>query len=589
MSTWRFLWRLITYRPWLYLTNIILWIGVHSLPALTGLFTKHFFDALTGSAAARAGVWTAIALLMAVALGRFAVISMGIFTSVTSRNYMAGLLRRNLLERVLERPGAAALNESPGEALTHFRDDVGQAEDAADWLLDVIGMVTFTASALTMLLQINARLTALVFLPLVGVVIITRLAGNRLEQTRRVSRGATAKVTGLISEMFGAVQAVQVAGAEDRMIDHFRRLNDQRRVTMLRDRLLTQLVESLSGNTASLGTGLILLMGAQSIQGGRLSVGDFALFVYYVTVVSDFTQFIGRWLAHYRQTGVSVDRMVALLQGAPPERLAQHRPIYLRGGAPEPEPPARAGVDPLETLTVTNLSYLYPETGRGVEGVDLTLRRGSFTVIAGRIGAGKTTLLRTLMGLLPARSGEIRWNGQVVADPSNFFVPPRCAATPQVPLLFSETLQSNILMGIPEQRADIPRAVRSAVMERDLAVMEQGLETLVGTRGVRLSGGQIQRAVAARMFVREPELLIFDDLSSALDVETERILWERVFERADVTCLVVSHRRAALRRADQIILLKEGHVVDRGRLDELLARCPEMRELWQSQENGEPA
>ena len=123
--------------------------------------------------------------------------------------------------------------------------------------------------------------------------------------------------------------------------------------------------------------------------------------------------------------------------------------------------------------------------------------------------------------------------------------------------------------------------MRAAALDTDLEQLENGLETVVGPRGVRLSGGQRQRAAAARMFIRQAELLVCDDLSSALDVETEQQLWERLFARRDATYLVVSHRRPLLQRADQIVVLKSGRVEDAGRLEPLLERCPEMRSLWE--------
>ena len=243
--------------------------------------------------------------------------------------------------------------------------------------------------------------------------------------------------------------------------------------------------------------------------------------------------------------------------------------------------PASDAGDRLESLTVRGLICRHPASGRGVEGIDLTLARGSFTVITGRVASGKTTLIRALLGLLPIDAGELSWNGQAIPDPSSFMVPPRCAYTAQTPRLFSETLGENIAMGLAPSPQELAAAIELAVFEDDLGAFEAGLATVVGTRGVTLSGGQVQRAAAARMFLRAPDLLVFDDVSSALDVRTEQQLWLRLFADSDRTCLAVSHRHAAFRRADQIIVLEAGRVAASGDLATLRRDSALFRDIWQ--------
>lgn len=583
MSTFPFVWKVTRFSGKIYLLDLFLaMFGFVIIVILPGYALQQAFDALAGPDPS-AGLWFAAlygALQVFYAVVWLANLVVDQWFSARSQL----LLCQNLLSTLIKRPAARALSVSPGEAVVRFREDVEYVStfpSARGGILFVIAEPLFWVGVVVSMWRINAFLTIVGIIPVALVVLTTRLMTRRLQRYREQTLQSSEAVTNAIGEVFGAVQAIQLAGAEDAAARHILSLNVRRRVSLVREAVAEAVMFAMYRNCTQIGTGLILLLAAGAIRDGSFTVGDFALFNYYLRFLTDILFDVGHGLAVFQQTAVSVERLSEF--SGDPKAVVRHTNIFERGKLPELSFVERAPADDLRLLEARGLTYRYPESGRGIEEVDLELRRGELLVITGRIGSGKTTLVRALLGLVPA-GGEIFWNGAPVENAADFFVPPRCAYTPQSPRLFSETLRDNILLGLPEERVDLDRALRDAVLETDLAALPAGLDSLVGPRGVRLSGGQVQRASAARMLVRDTSLYVVDDLSSALDVQTELDLWNNLRAVPARSIIAVSHRRIALERADRVLVLRDGRVEAFGSFDRALAESPELRAIVNEEE-----
>lgn len=565
MNVWRLAWRVSQHEPrsfWAGWSGFVLFF---TFPVVNGWLVGRGFDALSHGQPGEAYRYALVMVVCEVL--RMATIHFGAIQWTQAWVHMQTLLRANLLAAQLASGGPEAGQPvgSAGAALTHFRDDAEDVAMFVDGLVDVSAGLVFTVLAAFVLGSIDTGATAVLALPLGGVALATRALDSRIKRYRSADRAATAAVSGLLGDVMAAATTIKVNAAIEPIMLRMNVLVDHRRHTAVRDRVLDDGVQAFSQGAADVGLGLVLLVSASAIAAGSFGVGDLAVFTAYMGWLSFLPRMVGRALARRKQAGVAFERMSGLVADeqvantvtARSLPISPRQQLAMQGATP----PERILVPrvPLRRLTVRSLSARFP-SGAGIENISFVVERGSFTVVTGPIAAGKTTLLRALLGLAhqAENSGEVLWNDTVVLDRAAFLVPPNAAFLPQVPQLISDSVHDNIALG-SARLEQVLRSLDLAVVGADIDDMADGIDTMIGPRGLRLSGGQRQRVATARALVHEPELLILDDVSSALDVETELALWTGLAD-AGMTVIAVSHRAIAFDRADRVLELVAGRL-----------------------------
>ncbi|MFI6077915.1 ATP-binding cassette domain-containing protein [Actinoplanes sp. NPDC051343] len=417
---------------------------------------------------------------------------------------------------------------------------------------NVIDNVTSLIMIVAMTLASTSFVPALLF---IATMVLSGLAatlfGPRLEKAaRRTVLARAAFATALVSSL-SAARTVKLAGATGPVLDHLARLDAVRS-----DRQRREIsIQVWARSTPSIASGLLPILAWSLYLGGHLTSA--------ATLIAVATLGSARWFAW---------TTASLVSQLPSARVWTTRTVAMTGVTEYSSPvagvdltegtapaPPTAPRNPLEELELHSFSAVHENGTVGVQDVDLTVSRGELVLVLGPVGSGKSSLLRALAGIVH-HTGELRWNGRPVDEPEVFLRPNQVGYVAQLPRVLSGTVADNIQLGHEIDAAD---AVSTAQLEHDLAAAGGGLQLLIGHKGTRLSGGQLQRLALARALAPRTELLIADDVSSALDVTTELDLW-RALRAHGVTVVGSTSKRAALAQADRVVVLIAGRVEDQG-------------------------
>ncbi|HFR3343116.1 TPA: ABC transporter ATP-binding protein [Streptococcus suis] len=464
-----------------------------------------------------------------------------------------------------------------GDVMTRFSTDVdGLMEMVGYGIMIVVYAGGMFAFVIPYMFIIDWKTSLVALLPMLAMTAAIFFIGRKQDEAIEANREAVAQLN---NEVLEVVEGIRVTRAYSKKATQKAKFQERtRELAKGGDRItsLQSLYNPLATLALGLSTILVLVMGTVAVKSGQLSIGQVIALQLYVGSLLEPFWMLSDFILVYQTGKTSFEKLQELIDTGD-----------------DLEVDGFGEIAELSSLAFEGYSFSYPQADRpSLQDIHWTLKRGQTVGIVGKTGSGKTTLVRQFLRQYPVGQGSFTINGQSVLDFKRASIEEKIGYVPQEHILFSKSVGENIALGkLDSSPEDIQRAIATAAFTKDLERMSDGLDTMIGERGVSISGGQKQRISIARAFLRKPDLLILDDSLSAVDARTERQIIENIQkERAGKTNVIVTHRLSAVNHADWVLVLDEGRIVEEGRPADLLAQGGwyfEQYQRQQSQEGGE--
>lgn len=546
--------------PMRYLVSFILMIGSSIAAVYPARIIGQVVDKIVASELNAEWLGTQLVVLVGIILVAYITESIWTYYIFIGHYEIQKELRVKLLRNNLRKKIPFYAHFRTGDIITRSSEDVMTIGDMMGFGMFALMNSTLlgSVSIYMMVTTISLPLTIAAILPLPILSYLVYKWGFDLEEEYNKAQNAVSQLNNEVLEMIDGTYVIRAYGQEDAMMDEFRAKTEK----AMKQNIIVSEIESRFMPLAQLfmmiSFTIALLYGGYLVSTGTILVGDVIAFQVYMGAIMWPMFMIGDIITNYKRGKVATERINEVLQ--------------------HDDEIERAGIKVLETIEsiqFIDFNFTYPrETTPLLKEINLTLNKGETLGIVGKTGSGKTTLLMQLLHQFPYKGEKLLINGEPLIDYEPQSVAGHLAYVPQEHTLFSRTIRENMLFGKEDATdEEIWEALTLASFDGDVKRMPQQLDTMVGEKGVSLSGGQKQRLSIARAFLRNRECLILDDALSAVDAKTEReIISHLQEERSGCMNIISAHRLSAIRHADEIIVMNEGRISERGSHEELLAQ-----------------
>jgi ATP-binding cassette subfamily B multidrug efflux pump len=444
-----------------------------------------------------------------------------------------------------------------GDLMNRISEDVSRVRmyigPAVMYTINLIVLITLCAFVMW---KINPTLTLYTLGPLpimmIGIFYVSTIINKRTEKVQRQQ----SKLSTIVQETFSGIRVVKTFAREKYLAQSFAKESDLYKTEQLHlvkaDALFMPVISILVG----LSTILTIYIGAQQVQAGNITIGTIVQFVFYVNQLTWPFASVGWVTSLVRKAEASQSRINEFLQSKP---IIANTPEHQK--------------DVVGKITFSNVSYTYPETGiKAIQDISFEVLPGQTLGIIGKTGSGKSTILQLLTRSLEVQQGQIAIDDLTIQSFDLFKLRKAMGWVPQEIFLFSDTIQNNVAFGVEHWNQDeLDKAAYDAGVLDDIISFPNGWQTILGERGINLSGGQKQRISIARAFITQPKIMMLDDCLSAVDTATEERILKGIERRMQGrSTIFISHRVSSIQNCDQIIVLDEGKIIEKGTHQELM-------------------